>query len=194
MEKENLFSTLEIVPDKTMFIVVSCLLFLIFSFLGVMLFLCLTSALIILPCICFFYAVLPFITWKKYYHRKVVLSKGKITVYSKNQSVDYSFPEIKVITVGMHAVFYFTNGKRFVIRYSSVKPQDIRRIDPAWPCIRHNGDLRFLFLKHLVLGTMVLLIIFDFISGVGFVYTLYGIAVLSLVNLLFYFVKYLWLD
>lgn len=183
-----------ITSDKIVFSIVSFLIVIILILPGVFIFVYAPRALHIVAFFCFAEGMLPILTWKKYFYRKIILSETTAAVLSGSKYQEYHISDIKAITTGMHTVFYFTNGKRYVIRYCQVSPKDILGVNPAWPCFKHNGDLRLRVYQNISAGTILLLFAFCFATGAELTYTLCVIAVITAANLVIFHVNYLFLD
>ena len=190
VQKENII----ISPDRIIFIIVSLSLFGTLTFLGSVILLYTTTALHIIAFFLFIVGAFPILTWKKYFYRKVVLSKDMISILSDNQQLVYHISDVKAITIGVHVVFYFKNGRRFVIRYCHVSKDDIISINPSWPCFKYNGDLRFRIYQNIASGIILLLFSFCFVTGVDLTYTLLIIAIIGLLYFCVFFANYLFFD
>ena len=186
---------LVIEPDRIVFITISVLLFFIYSLGGIVVLLYTPRPLHFLAYLFFTNIVLSSLTWKKFFCRKLKLSEHKVTVLSgEKQIAEYNISEVKAITIGMHTVFYLTNGKRYVVFYCQLIPKNIWDVNPEWPCFKYNGDLRFRIFEHIVSGMFFLLFVFCFITNTKLTYTLCIIAICGIFRLFVFYINRLFFD
>ena len=180
--------------DKVLFVIISIMFSIIPCALGVWLCLYAPKALLVISYFCFFLALLPIVTWKKYYYRQVILYNDKVSIFYNNKVETLSKEDVKAITVGVHTIIYMANNKRYVIRYSAITQDDIFKINPTWYCFKYNGDLRFRQYLRIASAVILCLFLFNFATKSGIEYSLIIIAIIAGIFFTIWLINYLFLE
>ena len=170
-----------------------------------------SSLLVLLGCLIFFHthhaflkfvsyiiwslAILPFCCWRRGFRRKAILFPDHVIICSGDKELCYDNSELKVITIGMHTVIYFPNGRRFVIMFTPITQKMVSGWNNPLIFQGYNGDIRIQNVEKILAVSYIFLFLFHFATGTGVSnFLIWYLFITVSLRFLYWLINYLFLD
>ena len=188
--------TLIAATDKRILVIVSIIISSLLILLGCLIFFHTVHAFLrFISYIIWFLSILPFCCWRRGFRRKAVLFPDHVNICNGDKKLCYDNSELKIITIGMHTVIYFPNGRRFVIMFTPITQKMVSGWNNPLIFWGYNGDIRIRNVEKILAVSYIFLFLFHFATGTGVSNFLIWYLVITVsLCYLYWLINYLFLD
>ena len=182
--------------DKRILVIVSIIISSLLILLGCLIFFHTTHAFLrFISYVIWLLSILPFCCWRRGFRRKAVLFPDHVIICNGDKKLCYDNSELKIITIGMHTVIYFPNGRRFVIMFTPITQKMVSGWNNPLIFRGYNGDMRIRNVDKILAVSYIFLFLFHFATGTGVSnFLIWYLFITVSLRVLYWLINYLFLD
>lgn len=182
--------------DKRILVIVSIIISSLLILLGCLIFFHTTHAFLrFISYVIWLLSILPFCCWRRGFRRKAIFFPDHVIICNGDKKLCYDNSELKIITIGMHTVIYFPNGRRFVIMFTPITQKMVSGWNNPLIFWGYNGDIRIRNVETILAVSYIFLFLFHFATGTGVSnFLIWYLFITVSLRVLYWLINYLFLD